>query len=110
MRSRLMATGYTQTELDALLLILEDTVPLVPSKRDKKDAGHVTATRLAVTEKGVLCNFETNDSKQEIYSVNVWVAKELAAAISAASRSFGWLKPGVAPALSDHLVQPKQTH
>jgi hypothetical protein len=65
-----MATGYNQGELDALLMILEDAVPRTPSKRDKKDAEHVTAMRFAGTDKGVLANFETRVGKQEIYRFN----------------------------------------
>jgi hypothetical protein len=47
------ATGshaHTQAELEALLLILEDAVPHVPSKKDKKGAGHV-ATILSGRER-----------------------------------------------------------
>jgi hypothetical protein len=105
-----MATGYTQTELDALLLILEDAVPRRPSKKDKKDADHITAMRFAGTERGVLGNFEAKSGKQEIYWLNCWVAKELAAAISAASRAFDWPKRVLAPRQGEHLAQPKLAH
>jgi hypothetical protein len=62
------------------------------------------------TEEGVLCNFETGNSEQEIYWLNVWVAKDLAAAISAAFRSFGWPKFAIGRTRSDDLVQPKRSH
>jgi hypothetical protein len=105
-----MATGYTQAELDALLLILEDAVPRVPSKKDKKDAGQVTAMRFSGTDKGVLTNFETNGKRQEIYWLNCWVAKEVAAALSAASKAFDWPKRVLASKPGEHLVQPKPAH
>jgi hypothetical protein len=105
-----MATGYTQAELDALLLILEDTVPQVPSKKDKRDAEHVTAMRFAGTDKGLLANFETKGGKQEIYWLNCWVAKEMAAALRAASRAFDWPKSVLAPKQEQHLIQPKPAH
>jgi hypothetical protein len=105
-----MATGYTQAELDALLLILEDAVPRDPSKKDKNDAEYITAMRFAGTKKGVLGNFETNSGKQEIYWLNCWVAKELAAAISLASRAFDWPQQVLALRRSEHLIQPKPAH
>jgi hypothetical protein len=105
-----VATGYTQAELDLLLMTLEDAVPHGPSKKDKKDGEHITAMRFAGTEKGVLGNFETKGGKQEIYWLNCWVAKELAAAISAASRAFDWPKSGLAPRQGEHLIQPKPAH
>jgi hypothetical protein len=105
-----MATGYTQAELDALPLIMEDAVPSVPSDRDKKDAEHVTAMRFSGTDKGVLANFEITGGKQEIYWLNCWVAKELAAAMSSASRAFDWPKRVLAPKQEQHLTQPKPAH
>jgi hypothetical protein len=105
-----VATGYTQAELDALLLVLEDAVPKVPSKKDKKDAEHVIAMRFAGTEKGVLSNFETKGGKQEIYWLNCWVAKELAAALSSASQAYGRPKRVPPPRPGEHLVQPKRAH
>jgi hypothetical protein len=57
-----------------------------------------------------LCNFETNNSEREIYWLDVWVANDLAAAINAAFRSFGWPKLGIGLARSDDLAQPKRSH
>ena len=105
-----MATGYTQVELDALLLIMEDVVPSVPSKRDKKDAPRVTGMRLSGTDKGILANFETTGGRQEIYWLNCWVAKEVAAAVSHASNSYGWPKRGLAREDNKHIRQPKRVH
>jgi hypothetical protein len=79
-------------------------------KKDKKDGEHVTAMRFAGTEKGVLMQFRANNSEREIYWLDVWVANDLAAAISAAFRSFGWPKLGIGLARSDDLVQPKRSH
>jgi len=105
-----MATGYTQAELDALLLIMEDTVPRIPSKRDKKDAAHVTGMRLSGTDKGVLANFQTGNGRQDIYWLNVWVAKEVAASVSVASNAYGWPKHGLAPDDNKRIRQPKPVH
>jgi hypothetical protein len=91
-------------------LILEDAVPRVPSKKDKKDAEHLSAMRFSATDKGILTNFETNRGRQEIYWLNCWVAKEVAAALSSASRAFDWPKRVLASRHGERIVQPKPAH
>jgi hypothetical protein len=103
-RRALMATGYTQLELDTLLAILDETAPQPPSKLDKLEAPRVTALRIAITDKGAFLNLETKGGE-----LNVWAAKEMAGAISLSSDEYGWSKKKFKPEPSDHLKEPMPT-
>jgi hypothetical protein len=101
-----MATGYTQSELDTLLQIMDAAVPPIPSIHDTCKAARVKAMRMAVTDRGALFNLETV-SGTGLYWLNCWVTKELAGAISYASQSYGWAKRGMKPEPSGHLKDPQ---
>jgi len=102
-----MATGYTQTELDWLLHAMDEAVPSMPRRADRMLSESVVALRSAGTDKGVLFIFEYKEKWTETFWLNVWVAKELAAACNLASHEFGWAKRGLSPEPSDHLREPK---
>jgi hypothetical protein len=104
-----MATGYTQHELDTLLAIMDESVPPVPTSKEKHDAPRVTAMRAAGTDKGAIFNIETKGGMTEIFWFNCWTAKGLAGAISFASRTYGWVIRGLVPQSSDHLKAPERT-
>jgi hypothetical protein len=74
-----MATGHTQAELNALLQLMEELVPPIPRDQQKRAAKRVTAMRAAGTEMGMLVNIETKTGAPELFWLNCWVAKELAA-------------------------------
>jgi hypothetical protein len=102
-----MATGFTQSELDALMHSMDSEMPRVPRRADKILADPVKAMRAAGTEKGVLFVFEYKGGVTEHFWLNVWIAKELAAACHVASLEFGWLIRGFVPEPSDHIREPK---
>jgi hypothetical protein len=102
-----MATGFTQAELDMLLAIIDEVAPPPPTKLDKIEAPKVTALRIAITDKGALLNIETKGGETCMYWLNVWVAKELAGAISFSSDAYNWAKRGLKPNPSDHIKVPE---
>jgi hypothetical protein len=102
-----MATGFTQTELDVLLAVMDRLVPPIPTDDDRAKAQRVTATRTAGTDKGIIVNIETKRGKNELFWFNVWVAKEMAAAISFASRAHEWSKRRYKLVPCDHLHKPE---
>lgn len=105
----MIATGFTQSELDTLLAIMDELVPPLPTKLDKIEAARVTALRIAITDKGALLHIETKGGETGLYWLNVWVAKELAGAISFSSDAYNWAMRGLKPNPSDHMKEPTPT-
>jgi hypothetical protein len=102
-----MATGYTQAKLDALYSVMDESVPAIPTKRDKARACGVVAMCAAGTEKGLIINIETEAMDTEMLWLNCWVATELAAAVNYASQRYGWDSRDWKPVPHDHLRSPQ---
>jgi hypothetical protein len=103
-----MATGYTQAELDALLAAMDGLVPPVPTAKDRARARRVAAVRATGTDRGILVNIETKGGEPQLFWLNCWVAKELAAAINFAAQTYSWSTQGFKPTSSDHLRAPEK--
>ena len=101
-----MATGFTQSELDALMHAMDSEVPGIPRRADKILADPVNAMRVAGTEKGALFAFEFKGGATEQFWLHVWVAKELAAACNGAALEFEWQR-ALTPEPSDHIREPR---
>jgi len=101
-----MATGYTSEQLNQLWREMEDHIPPIPTRADKRDAPTVTALTAAGTEFGVLFNFGFDSDRSRMMFFNCCAAKELAGALNSAARTYKWNKQKLGPLPSGRLAFP----
>jgi hypothetical protein len=101
-----MATGYTQDQLDELWREMEEHIPPIPTRADKKDAPIVTALTAAGTEFGILFNFGFESDPPQMMFFNCSAARELAGAMNNAARTYKWHEKKLGPLPSGHLENP----
>jgi len=103
-----MATGYTAEQLNGLWREMEDHVPPIPTRADKRVAPTVSALTAAGTEFGVLFNFGFDSDRSQMMFFNCCCAKELAGALNHAARTYKWNKAKLGPLPSGRLESPTQ--
>jgi hypothetical protein len=101
-----MATGYTSEQLNALWREMEDHIPPIPTRADKREAPFVIALTAAGTEFGVLFHFAFDSDRSQLMFLNCQAAKEFAGALNAAARTYGWDKKKLGPLPSGRLAFP----
>jgi hypothetical protein len=101
-----MATGYTAEQLNELWREMEDHIPPIPTRADKREAPTVTTLTAAGTEFGVLFNFGFDSDRSQMMFFNCCAAKELAGALNNAARTYKWDKQKLGPLPSGRLAFP----
>lgn len=101
-----MATDYTQAQLDELWREMEEHIPPIPTRADKRDAPTVNALTAAGTEFGVLFYFGFESGISQMMFLNCHAAKELAGALNNTARTYGWDKLKLGPLPSGPLAFP----
>jgi hypothetical protein len=101
-----MATGYTREQLDELWREMEEHIPPIPTRADKREAPTVTALTAAGTEHGILFNFGFNSDRSQMMLFNCHAAMEFSRALNEAARAYKWDRQRLGPLPSGRLVNP----
>ena len=89
-----MPAGYSRDELSELAWLFAETVPPVPTSRDRPGVPRVAYVSSAATERGISFAFPLLRGGILYLFCNAVVAKELAAAVDIGDAAFDWSKRG----------------